>query len=78
MAQNIDFLKEFVNIVLEYLSNPIIQANIQQIPHLKEQLEQKIITTELAECMTALNSTTQKAISVLSLLEKESTKPTVN
>ncbi len=69
----VNYLQEFVNIVLEYINNPIIQANVQQVPNLKDMVEQQVVTKELADCMVNLNQTTQKAISVLTLLEKEST-----
>ncbi len=67
----IDYLTEFVGLIIEFINNPLVRGNIDRIKELDQLIEQKVINDELAGYMKSLNDTTQKSISLLTLLEKE-------
>jgi len=67
----IDYLTEFVGLIIEFINNPLVRGNNDRIKELDQLIEQKLINDELAGYMKSLNDTTQKSISLLTLLEKE-------
>lgn len=67
----VDYLQEFVGLLIEFINNPLVRGNIDRIKEIDQLLEQKLVNEELAGYMRSLNDTTQKSISLLTLLEKE-------